>query len=89
MGYWILKMDRVRRRIKGDAGRRQYTDLALSGQEGEYDALSLFTETRGGAGAVAKKRQEAAARAAVRAAPSPPVRPAVAVAPLPRTGSTG
>ena len=77
MGYWILKMDRVRRRIKGDANRRQYTDLSLSGQEGEYDALSLFTETRGGQGAVAKKRQEAAARAAVRAAtPPPPARPA-------------
>ena len=66
MGYWILKMNRVRWRIKADAARKQYTDLSLSRQEeGEYDALSLFTETRGGQGAVAKKRQEAAARAAV------------------------
>jgi len=89
MGYWILKMDRARRRIKADAGRRQYTDLALSGQEGEYDALSLFTETRGGQGAVAKKRQEAAARAAVRGAPPAAARPEMAVTPLPRTGSDG
>ena len=65
--------------------------LSLSGQEeGEFDALSLFTETRGGQGAVAKKRQEAAARAAVRAAvvpASPQVRANVQA--LPRTGSAG
>ena len=88
MGYWILKINRVRWRIKKDAARRQYTDLSLSKEEGEYDALSLFTETRGGQGAVAKKRQEAAARAAVRGASAPAVRPA-SVSALPRTGSAG
>ena len=30
MGYWILKMNRVRWRIKADAERKQYTDLSLS-----------------------------------------------------------
>jgi hypothetical protein len=83
-------MNRVRWRIKADGARKQYTDLSLSKQEeGEYDALSLFTKTRGGQGAVAKKRQEAAARAAVRgAAAAPSVRPA-SVSALPRTGSAG
>jgi hypothetical protein len=66
MAYWILRMNRVRGRIKADQARQHYTDLALAGHEGEFDALSLFTETRGGLGAVAKKRQETAARTAVR-----------------------
>ena len=89
MGYWILKMNRVRWRIKADTKRKQYTDLSLSTQnEGEFDALSLFTETRGGQGAVAKKRQQAAARAAVRAAPVQSARES-AVSALPRTGSSG
>jgi hypothetical protein len=49
MGYWILRMNRVRRRIHADVARRQYTDLALSTASGkqEFDTLSLFTETRG------------------------------------------
>ena len=82
MGYWILKMNRVRWRIKADAARKQYSDLSLSKQEeGEFDALSLFTETRGGQGAVAKKRQEAAARAAVRAGAVQPARANVAALP--------
>jgi hypothetical protein len=69
MAYWILRMNRARRRIKADAKRNAYTDLALSTQgEGEFDELSLFTETRGGQGAVAKKRQQVAARAQVLAA---------------------
>jgi hypothetical protein len=68
MAYWILRMNSVRRRIKGDARRREYTDLALSAakDQQEFEALSLFTETRGGQGAVAKKMREAAARAALR-----------------------
>jgi len=78
MAYWILRMNRVRRRIKADQARKQYTDLALAGQEGELDALSLFTETRGGLGAVAKKRQETAARTAVRASAAALSKPAVA-----------
>jgi hypothetical protein len=82
MGYWILKMNRVRWRIKADSARKQYSDLSLSKQEeGEFDALSLFTETRGGQGAVAKKRQEAAARAAVRAGAVQPARAKVAALP--------
>ena len=68
MGYWILRMNGVRRRIYADVARRQYTDLALStaSSKQEFDALSLFTETRGGQGAVAKVRRESAARAALR-----------------------
>ncbi|MGE0851795.1 MAG: radical SAM protein [Hyphomicrobiaceae bacterium] len=82
MGYWILRMNNVRRRIKKDAKRRQYTDLSLSTQDGEYDALSLFTETRGGEGAVAKRRKEVAARIAVRGGNSTqPAREGVMVAP--------
>ena len=68
MGYWILRMNSVRRRIHADVARRQYTDLVLSTASGkqEFDTLSLFTETRGGQGAVAKVRRESAARAALR-----------------------
>jgi len=85
MAYWILRMNHVRWRIKADQTRKQYTDLALAGQEGEFEALSLFTETRGGQGAVAKKRQEAAARAAVRAGAAPTAQSMAAT--LPRAGS--
>ena len=85
MAYWILRMNRVRRRIKADQGRKQYTDLALAGQEGELDALSLFTETRGGLGAVAKKRQETAARTAVRASAAALSKPAAAGSARPRS----
>ena len=72
MGYWILRMNSVRRRIHADVARRQYTDLALSTASGkqEFDTLSLFTETRGGQGAVAKVRRESAARAALRTGPA-------------------
>src|SRR5262249_58238880 len=78
MAYWILRMNHVRRRIKADQARKQYTDLALAGQEGEFDALSLFTETRGGLGAVAKKRQEAAPRTPARTSAAALSKPAVA-----------
>ena len=84
MGYWLLRMNRARWRIKADAKRKAYTDLALSTQgEGEFDELSLFTETRGGQGAVAKKRQQVAARAQVLAAASAePVRQSVSALPV-------
>jgi hypothetical protein len=85
MAYWILRMNHVRRRIKKDQQRKQYVDLALAGQEGEFDALSLFTETRGGRGAVAKKRQEAAARAAVRAGAPAGAQPTLAALPRARS----
>jgi hypothetical protein len=67
MAYWIVRMNRVRRRIYADVRRRQYSDLALltAQDEQEFDALSLFTETRGGQGAVNKMRRETAARAAL------------------------
>jgi hypothetical protein len=82
MGYWILRMNNVRRRIKADARREQYTDIALSTHDAEYDALSLFTETRGGEGAVAKRRKEVAARIAVRGgAAVKPAHEGVSVAP--------
>jgi len=71
MGYWILRMNNVRRRIKADARRRQYSDVSLSAQDAEFEALSLFTQTRGGEDAVAKRRREAAARAAVRGGARP------------------
>jgi hypothetical protein len=85
MAYWILRMNQVRRRIKADQARKQYTDLALAGQDGELDALSLFTETRGGLGAVAKKRQETAARTAVRASTAALSKPAAAGSPRARS----
>lgn len=68
MAYWLLRMNRVRRRICADVTRRQFTDQSLTSalDEEECDALSLFTETRGGQVAVAKMRSEAAARAALR-----------------------
>jgi hypothetical protein len=78
-------MNHVRRRIKADQARQQYTDIALAGQEGELDALSLFTETRGGLGAVAKKRQETAARTAVRSSAAALSKPAAAGAPRARS----
>ena len=67
MAYWIIRLNRVRRRIYADGTRRQYTDLALSTAQDkqEFDALSLFTHTRGGQGAVAKMRRKTAARAAL------------------------
>jgi hypothetical protein len=89
MGYWILKMNNVRRRIKADPARKQYSDISLSTQDAEFDALSLFTETRGGQSAVAKKRQEAVARAAVRAGAAVPAARPASVSALPRTGSAG
>src|SRR5262245_32460988 len=85
MAYWILRMNQVRWRIKGHQARKQYTDLALAGHDGEFDALSLFTETRGGLGAVAKKRQEAAARTAVRTSAAATTKPAVAALPRHRS----
>jgi Radical SAM superfamily len=65
MAYWIIRLNSVRRRIYADGTRRQYTDLALSTAQDqqEFDALSLFTDTRGGQGAVAKMRRKTAARA--------------------------
>jgi hypothetical protein len=33
MGYWILKMNRIRWRIKADAAREQYCDVSLSTRE--------------------------------------------------------
>ena len=61
--------------------RESAEDVGLFSAPGEFDALSLFTETRGGQGAVAKKRQEAAARAAVRAGTLQPAREKVAALP--------
>ena len=62
MGYWLLRMAIVRRRINRDPQRKSYFDLALqTGTEGEMDELTLFT-TRGGQQAVVKRRSEDAAR---------------------------
>jgi len=68
MAYWFLRMNNARRRIHADARSRQYSDqsLATANDQQECDALSLFTETRGGQDAVAKMRREDAARAALR-----------------------
>jgi radical SAM superfamily enzyme YgiQ (UPF0313 family) len=67
MAYWIIRMDRVRRRIKADPKRKDYFDLALqSGVMDELDELALFQKTRGGQAAVAKRRSQDAARDAAR-----------------------
>jgi len=69
IGYWALRMNRIRRRIKADPKRRDYMDLSLTPPESEdFDALALFGETRGGQQAVAKRLKEDAARAALAAA---------------------
>jgi hypothetical protein len=48
--------------------RWSYSDLAIAPQrEDELDSLELYTATRGGEMAVAKKRNEDAARQAIRA----------------------
>jgi len=62
MGYWLLRMAAVRRRINRDCNRRAYTDLALqTGTADQIDNLGLF-KTRGGVQAVAKRRSEDTAR---------------------------
>jgi Radical SAM superfamily len=68
MAYWFLRMNNVRRRIRADVRSRQFSDqsLASAQDQQECDALSLFTETRGGQEAVAKMQREAAAREALR-----------------------
>jgi len=69
MGYWLARMGIVRQRIKADPAAKHYTDLALTAPEREEFAdLALFGATRGGDQAVAKRRKEDAARAALRAA---------------------
>jgi hypothetical protein len=68
MGYWLVRMAIVRRRINRDLDRKAYADLALQeGAADELDELTLFTGTRGGSQAVVKKRAEDAARGVARA----------------------
>ncbi|MGO9809053.1 MAG: B12-binding domain-containing radical SAM protein [Rhodomicrobium sp.] len=69
MGYWLVRMAAVRRRINHDPQRKAYFDLALQNDAGkEMDELSLFNATRGGTQAVVKRRLEDAARDHVKAA---------------------
>jgi hypothetical protein len=66
MGYWLLRMEAMRQRIKRE--RKRYADLALQTDvPDEFDNLEMFQVTRGGAAAVDKKRGQDAARAAVKA----------------------
>jgi hypothetical protein len=63
MAYWLLRMDAMRRRVNRDSKRTAYSDLALeAGTADQLDNLALFTTTRGGHQAVAKRRSEDAAR---------------------------
>jgi hypothetical protein len=67
MGYWLLRMEVIRQRIKLDPKHKDYADLALQTDVlDEFDNLEMFQATRGGAAAVYKKRGEDAARAAIR-----------------------
>ena len=67
MGYWLIRMARVRRRINHDPHRKAYFDLALQNDViDEMDELSLFKITRGGTEAVVKRRSEDAAREQVK-----------------------
>jgi hypothetical protein len=69
MAYWLARMGLVRQKIRYDKNANDYTDLALTPPEQEeFVDLALFGATRGGDEAVAKRRGEDAARAAVRAA---------------------
>ena len=68
MGYWLLRMEAMRQRIKFERKHKGYADLALQTDVlDEFDNLEMFQVTRGGAAAVDKKRGQDAARAAVRA----------------------
>jgi hypothetical protein len=68
MGYWLLRMEAMRQRIKLERKHKRYADLALQTDvPDEFDNLEMFQVTRGGTAAVDKKRGEDAARAAVRA----------------------
>ncbi len=63
MGYWLLRMALVRRRINRDPNRKAYSDLALeTGTADQLDNLALFNTTRGGQQAMVKRRSEDAAR---------------------------
>jgi hypothetical protein len=69
IAYWALRMNQVRRKIKADPKRFDYMDLSLTPPDtDEFDELALFSETRGGQQAVAKKLKEDVARAAMKAA---------------------
>ncbi len=69
MTYWLARMGLVRQKIRYDKNAKNYSDLALTPPEQEeFVDLALFGATRGGDAAVAKRRGEDAARAAVRAA---------------------
>ena len=65
MGYWSIYRQH-KKILKGcleAPDRWTYSDLAITPQrEDELDSLELYTATRGGEMAVAKKRHEDAAR---------------------------
>ena len=62
------KLHRIRKRIKADPQRMDYTDLALSPvEETELDELALFTSSDSAKAVVEKKRQDDAAREAAKA----------------------
>ena len=62
------KLHRIRKRIKADPQRMAYTDLALTPvEEDELDELALFTSSDSAKAVVEKKRQDDAAREAVKA----------------------
>jgi hypothetical protein len=70
-GYWSVYVQhkKILRECLQAPDRWTYSDLALTpSRDEELDTLELYKATRGGDTAVAKKRQEDAAREAMRAA---------------------
>ena len=62
----LARMGLIRHRIKRDRNAKAYRDLAITPpNEDELDELDLFHDTMGGEAAVAKKRKDDEARAAV------------------------
>ena len=55
----VFESYRIHRRVRRDADRSNYTDLAITPpSQAELDTLDLFNETSGGTSAVEKKRSD-------------------------------
>ncbi len=69
IGRMVLDMAKVRRAIKKDPNRRDYTDQAMTPvSEDEFDALEMFATNDSARATVERKRKDEAARAALHAA---------------------
>ena len=59
-GYWAIHrmFHSIRKEVKADPNRANYTDLAISPMRGnEFESLDLYHATRGGEEALARKRR--------------------------------